>query len=53
MKEFITEKAIVRIHPGKLSDEERKKVLENAARQFFMANQIAHDPGTNTDASSK
>lgn len=37
MTEYITEKAIVRIHPGKLTDEERKKVLELAAKQFYKA----------------
>lgn len=42
MKEFITEKAIVRIHPGKLTEEERKAVLENAARNFFRAIQKAN-----------
>ena len=35
--EYITEKAIVRIHPGKLSEEERKVVIENAAKQFYKA----------------
>lgn len=35
--EYITDKAIVRIHPGKLSEEERKVVLENAARKFYKA----------------
>ena len=35
--EYITEKAIVRIHPGKLTDEERKVVFENAAKQFFQS----------------
>lgn len=35
--EYITEKAIVRIHPGKLTEEERRVVLENAARNFLRA----------------
>jgi len=35
--EYITETAIVRIHPGKLSDEERRAVLEDAAKRFYMA----------------
>ena len=35
VKEIITEKYIVRIHTGKLTDEERKEVLKNATRQFF------------------
>ena len=35
--EYITEKAIVRIHPGKLSEEERKAVIEKAAQRFFRA----------------
>lgn len=42
MKEFITEKAIVRIHPGKLTEEQRKAVLEDAARNFFRAIQKAN-----------
>lgn len=37
MKEIITESYIVRIHPGKLSEEERKAVLEEAAKRFFKA----------------
>jgi hypothetical protein len=39
MEVFIyeTEKAIVRIHPGKLSEEERKEVLKNAMREFYAA----------------
>lgn len=41
MKEYITEKAIVRIHPGKLTEEQRKVVLEDAARNFFRAIQKA------------
>lgn len=35
--EYITDKAIVRIHPGKMSEEERKAVLEEAAQRFFRA----------------
>ncbi len=35
--EYITESAIVRIHPGKLSEEERKVAIEKAAQQFFKA----------------
>lgn len=27
--------AIVRIHPGKLTEEERKKVITNAAERFY------------------
>ena len=27
--------AIVRIHPGKLTEEERRVVLENAAKKFY------------------
>lgn len=41
MKEYITEKAIVRIHPGKLTEEQRKVVLENAAKDFFKTVQRA------------
>ena len=33
--------AIVRIHPGKRSEEERRKVLEDAAREFYKALQKA------------
>lgn len=29
--------AIVKIHPGKLSDEERRKVLEEACKRFYVA----------------
>lgn len=43
MKEYITEKAIVRIHPGKLTEEQRKAVLENAAKEFFRAIQKAQN----------
>lgn len=39
--EYVTEKAIVRMHPGKLTEEERKVVLEDAARNFFRAIQKA------------
>ena len=39
--EYKTEKAIVRIHPGKLSEEERRAVIENAAREFYKAIQKA------------
>lgn len=35
--EYMTDKAIVRIHPGKLSEEERKAVIERAAQRFFKA----------------
>ena len=35
--EYVTEKAIVRIHPGKLTAEERRAVLEDAAKQFVRA----------------
>lgn len=42
MKEYITEKAIVRIHPGKLTEEQRKVILEDAARNFFRAIQKAN-----------
>lgn len=35
--EYITDKAIVRIHPGKMSEEERKAVIEKAAQRFFRA----------------
>ena len=42
MKEFITEKAIVRVHPGKLTEEQRKVVIEDAARNFLRAVQKAN-----------
>lgn len=35
--EYITEKAIVRFHPGKLTEEERKVVIINAAKEFYKA----------------
>lgn len=37
MKEFITETAVVRIHPGERTAEERQKALELAARDFWKA----------------
>lgn len=37
MKEFIFENAVVRIHPGKLSEEERRAVLEKACVEFYRA----------------
>jgi len=40
--EYVTEKAIVRIHPGKLTDEERRAVLEDASRNFLRAIQKAN-----------
>ena len=40
MKVYESEKAIVRIHPGKLSDEERRIVLEEACREFFRATEL-------------
>lgn len=43
VKEYRTEKAIVRIHPGKLTEEQRKAVLENAAKEFFRAIQKAQN----------
>jgi hypothetical protein len=36
-KEYITEKGIVRFHPGKLSEEERRVVIINAAKEFYAA----------------
>lgn len=42
MKEYVTEKAIVRIHPGKLTEEERKVALEDATRKFVRAIQKAN-----------
>jgi hypothetical protein len=35
--EYRTEKATVRIHPGKLSEEERMEVIINAAKEFYKA----------------
>lgn len=40
-KEFDFGYAIVRIHPGKRSEEERRKVLEDAAKDFWKALQKA------------
>ena len=37
VKEYITEKGMVRFHPGKLSEEERKVVIVNAAKEFYKA----------------
>lgn len=44
--EYVTEKAIVRIHPGKLTEEQRRVVLEDAAKDFFRAIQKAKQKGT-------
>jgi hypothetical protein len=41
--EYKTEKAIVRIHPGKLSEEERKVVMTNAAKEFYKAIQKSNN----------
>lgn len=41
MEEYDFGYAIVRIHPGKRSEEERKVALENAAKQFWKALQKA------------
>ena len=35
VKEYQTERAIIRIHPGKLSDEERRAVIEAGAKRFY------------------
>jgi len=35
--EYRTEKGIVRFHTGKLSEEERKVVIVNAAKEFYKA----------------
>ena len=35
--EYDTGTAIVRIHPGKRTEEERRAVLEQAAKDFFRA----------------
>lgn len=35
--EYKIGKATVRIHPGKLSEEERKVVIINAAKEFYKA----------------
>jgi hypothetical protein len=32
---YETEKALVRIHPGKMTDEEFRTTLEKAARKFY------------------
>lgn len=41
--EYETGRAVVRIHPGKLTEEQRKAVLENAAKEFFRAIQKAQN----------
>lgn len=41
MEEYDLGYAIVRIHPGKRSEEERRKVLEDAAKDFWKALQKA------------
>lgn len=35
--EYDTGKAIVRIHPGKRTEEERRAALEQAAKDFYKA----------------
>lgn len=40
--EYNTGRAIVRIHPDKLTKEERRAVLEDAARDFYRAIQKAN-----------
>ena len=35
--EYQTKKGIVRFHTGKLSEEERKAVIVNAAKEFYKA----------------
>ena len=40
MVEYITETAIVRIHPGKMSDEERKDVIKNARETKAFVHEI-------------
>lgn len=39
--EYRFENAIVRIHDGKLTEEQRKVVIENAAKDFYKAIQRA------------
>lgn len=49
MKEFDFGNAIVRIHEGSLSEEQRKEVLTNAATQFFRAIQKARNVASGAD----
>jgi hypothetical protein len=42
--------AIVRIHPGKLTEEERKVVLENAAKKFYKAVQQQRQKSANRES---
>lgn len=35
--EVISEKGIVRFHAGKLSEDERRVVIERAAREFYQS----------------
>lgn len=49
MKEYDFGNAIVRIHEGKLSEEQRKEVPTNAATQFFRAIQKARNAASGAD----
>lgn len=42
--EYITDKAIVRIHPGKRTEEERRAALEKACQDFYRA--VYNNPKT-------
>jgi hypothetical protein len=43
--EYVSDKAIVRIHPGKRTAEERQAALEEAAKTFYRAIQKSgNDP---------
>ena len=35
--EYVTETAIVRFHPGRLTEEERKLIIVDAAKDFYKA----------------
>jgi len=41
MTEYIFPNAIVRVHDGKLTEEQRRVVIENAAKDFYKAIQRA------------
>lgn len=42
--------AIVRVHDGKLTEEERKRVIENAAKDYYKAIQRAEAQKKNSNA---
>lgn len=53
MKEYDLGYAIVRIHDGKLSEEQRKEVLIDAATKFYRAIQKAQRDTSGTDSAPR